>query len=107
MQAIHFIERENVNNLTLVCKERDEWESGFWRVARQKAFELIDCQLFLHRSRKEPAFFGGIIIGFYCFDTQGTEKTKERIVFRVKQVSELKGTITSQDGWGQEQKTVY
>lgn len=107
MKAIHFVEREHVGQLTQVFPERDEWETGYWSVRRQKAFELIDCELYLHRGQKEPAFFGGIIIGFYCFDTEGVGRMKERIIFRVKRVTELEGTVTPQEGWGNEQKTVY
>lgn len=107
MKAIHFVEREKVGLLTPVCRERDEWETGNWSVKRLKAFDLIDCQLYLHRGQKEPAFFAGIIIGFYCLNTQGIGRMKERIVFRVKRVRELEETITPQEGWGNEQKTVY
>ena len=106
MKEIHFVERESLG-LSQVCLDRDEWETGYWSVKRQKAFDLIDRELYLHRGQKEPAFFAGIIVGFYCLDTQGVGRMKERIVFRVKRVKELEGDRTSQDGWGNEQKTVY
>lgn len=107
MKEIHFGEREHVQGLTQVCPDRDEWESGDWSVRREKAFELINREFYLHRVQKKPAFFAGIIIGFYCIDTQGVGRMKERIVFRIRRVSNLEGKVTPQEGWGNEQKTVY
>ena len=48
MKEIHFVEREHVQGLTQVCPDRDEWESGDWSVRREKAFELIDREFYLH-----------------------------------------------------------
>ena len=69
---IHLI--ENDNNFT---KLRDKvWESGCWVIGEDEAKKLIGGNIFFHRKKSEPSFYGGSIRSY-----------------RVKEEDPLKGSI--------------
>ncbi len=57
---IHLI--ENADNFT---KLRDKvWESGWWVLTEDEAKKLVGGQIYFHRKKSEPSFYGGSIRSF-------------------------------------------
>jgi hypothetical protein len=97
MAAIHFVDKSG--QYRCVDEVADEWETGDWHVAVEKAKSLMGGYLLLHHGQQQPAYFGGEIVGFRRL------KHEPRIVFRVRKMTNLEGVLTGASGWGNEQKT--
>jgi hypothetical protein len=42
----------------------DNYRSGYWKLPKEKAAELVGGCLYLHKKQKEPSFFGGKILDY-------------------------------------------
>lgn len=102
MPAIHFVER--LENVHVVDKAANEWESGYWVVAEDTASRLIGGQIFLHRGQDKPSHFGGDILSYRVH--RGDE-LEGRLIFRFRFNPKCKGVTTSREGWGNEKKVEW
>jgi hypothetical protein len=102
MVSIHFV--ENSGQYKCVDEVADEWETGNWSVAVEKAKSLMGGHVLLHHGQQQPAYFGGEIVGFRRV-RDAPDKDYTRIVFRVRKMTNLEGVLTAASGWGNEQKT--
>lgn len=99
--AIHLVER--VGLMRMVDRASREYESGFWVFGQQTAEELIGGDIYFHKKRAEPSFFGGQILSFRV---QPDGKYADRIIFRFRPLQSHKGIAAGTEGWGQEKKIV-
>jgi hypothetical protein len=97
--VIHLIER--LNNITNLIN--DVWESGWWKISDSKAQELKGGNIYFHKKKNEPSFFGGKILG-YRIEQDGT--FKGRVVFKFLSGPEYKGVKTEMAGWANEKKMI-
>jgi hypothetical protein len=98
---IHLIER--LDHMTMLNKEKAEWESGWWAVTPSKAEELVGGHIYFHKQQAKPSFFGGLILGFRV-ETEG--EWSGRIVFTFRAGQEFKGIRAGTGGWSMEKKIV-
>ena len=102
MPAIHVVER--LHHERRVEMTTDDWESGYWAIARETAERLIGGQIFLHGGQAEPSRFGGDILSFRV---QTGGEFDGRIIFRFRPTTQCKGIVTSRQGWGNEKKVIW
>lgn len=102
MPAIHFIER--LENVHVVDKAANEWESGYWVVNPDTAQKLVGGQIFLHRGQEKPSHFGGDILSFRA---QVGGELDGRLIFRFRFNPACKGIRAARGGWGNEKKIVW
>lgn len=100
MKSIHLIEKNSV--YVCVDSNTNEWETGNWVVSVKSAAELIDGNIYLHKTQKNASYMGGIITGIRVIK----QNDKDKIVFRFKCTDAHVGCITTPDGWRNEQKRV-
>ena len=99
--AIHLVER--VGLMRMIDPTSREYESGFWVIGQQTAAELVGCDIYFHKKRAEPSFFGGQILSFRV---QPEGEHAARIIFRFRPLQSHKGVVAGAEGWGQEKKIV-
>lgn len=80
-----------------------EWESGWWSLDENKAKALVGSEIFFHKKRVEPSFFGGIITGYRV---EQDEQYRGRIVFIFQFNAECKNVETDKHGWSKNMKIV-
>lgn len=100
-ERIHLI--EHLGHMTMLNKEKAEWESGWWAVAPAKAEQLVGGHIYFHKQQASPSFFGGVILGFRV-ETEG--EWPGRIVFKFRASQEFKGVKAGAGGWSMEKKIV-
>ncbi|HXD90213.1 MAG TPA: hypothetical protein VNU00_04075 [Candidatus Binataceae bacterium] len=85
MLGIHFIcpERANLHEI-----EHPVHESGDWDVTAEDAASLVGGMLYLHKTKKEPSYFGGKIESFRMVTTDNSHS--QRVIFRFTFVPEAK-----------------
>jgi hypothetical protein len=92
---------EPVNNF---IKLRDNiWECGWWKLEENKVQELIGSEIFFHKKRLEPSFYGGTIKG-YRVEQEGPYQG--RIVFEFEFQPACRNIKTDGTGWSMEMKIV-
>ncbi len=99
--SIHLIERLGL--IRPVAGSAGEFESGFWAVAEETAADLVGGDIYFHKKRAEPSFFGGRILGFR---RQIEGEYVGRIIFRFRSEMDHEGVVTEREGWGMEKKIV-
>lgn len=97
---IHLIETDSMNFNLL---KDDLWENGWWTLNRDMAERLIGSEIFFHRTRTEPSFYGGVIRGYRV--EQGGEK-EGQIVFEFKYDRVCRDVKTDKKGWARKMKIV-
>lgn len=99
VMKIHII--DNTNNFS---KLRDNvWECGFWKLQEDKAKKLVGGHIYFHKTRLEPSFFGGTILGYRIQDA-GPEQG--RIIFEFQYSSAHREIRTDRIGWSVGMKIV-
>ncbi|HYP57066.1 MAG TPA: hypothetical protein VEQ35_02135 [Beijerinckia sp.] len=78
MAKIHLICR---NPLHLTALNPPEFASGYWTFYEAEAAKLVNGSLYLHKTKAEPSYFGGIITG-YRFASEA-EPYPGKIIFTV------------------------
>ncbi|MCA1924985.1 MAG: hypothetical protein LDL16_01740 [Thiobacillus sp.] len=89
--------------MKMLDKENHEWESGWWKISPDTAEQLVGGEIYFHKARAKPSFFGGLILS-YRVETEG--EWPGRILFRFRTGNEFKGVEAGMDGWGMEKKIV-
>jgi hypothetical protein len=79
------------------------WECGWWQVADDQAQQLIGHEIFFHKKRLEPSFYGGTIKG-YRVDEEGQNQGKTVFMFEYSQ--ECRNIVTDRSGWSKEMKII-
>jgi len=96
---IHLIE-----NLDNFAKLKDNvWECGWWKLKEEKARKLIGGKIYFHKSRVEPSFYGGTILG-YRVENDGQHQG--RIVFEFEYNLACRNIRTDKYGWSMEMKII-
>ncbi len=97
---VHLIETDSMN-FNLV--EGDLWENGCWDLKEDQAELLIGSEIFFHRTRTEPSFYGGIIRGFRV-EREG--ENEGQIVFEFQYDKICRDIRTDRNGWARKMKIV-
>mgnify|MGYP001768685447 CR=1 FL=1 len=96
---IHLI--EIANNFT---KLRDKvWESGCWTIDENDAKKLIGGNIFFHRKKTEPSFYGGSIRSYRIKEE---DPLKGSIIFEFEYRADCRGVKADRLGWSLEKKIV-
>lgn len=96
---IHIIELSN----NFVKLPQDKWESGLKGFDENKAKKLIGGEIYFHRKRDEPSFFGGSITGYRA---DQDEENKVKIVFTFEYHDTCRNVLTDKLGWSKNIKCV-
>jgi hypothetical protein len=106
----HFYERgENVNihlvePLNHFVKLQDNvWESGWWKLDEDKAKKLVGGEIYFHKKRQEPSFYGGSILG-YRVNEDGEYQGK--IIFKLEHRQSCRNIRTDKSGWKKDVKII-
>jgi hypothetical protein len=96
---IHLI--ENADNFT---KLRDKvWESGWWVLTEDEAKKLVGGQIYFHRKKSEPSFYGGSIRSFRI---EQEDPHRGSIIFEFEYRETCRGIKADKCGWSLEKKIV-
>lgn len=97
--SIHLL--EPVNNFV---KLQDKiWQCGWWKLEEDKVQELIGSEIYFHKKRSEPSFYGGTIKG-YRVEQEGPHQG--RVVFEFEVQQTCRNIKTDGKGWSLEMKIV-
>jgi hypothetical protein len=96
---IHLVEPLN----RFVKLQDNLWESGGWMLDEGKAKKLVGGEIYFHRKRQEPSFYGGTIIG-YRIDPDG--QYQGRIVFKLRHDLSCRNVSTDKSGWTKDMKII-
>jgi len=96
---IHLIENEN--NFTKLGDK--VWESGWWQLGEEDAKKLIGGNIYFHRKKTEPSFYGGSIRGYRVKED---DPFKGRIIFEFEYLEACRGIRADRLGWSLEKKIV-
>lgn len=97
--GIHLIEKLEL--IRRIEATAGEYESGFWKVGHRTAGELVGRDIYFHKKRVGPSFFGGRILSFRI---QPDGKYADRVIFRFHAMPSHQGLTTGSDGWGMEKR---
>lgn len=89
---IHIVEVKN----SFVKLSNDEYESGCSQLDEAKAEKLVGGDIYFHKTRSEPSFYGGRIIN-YRLETG--EAQKGMIVFILRYNKGCRNIRTDKNGW--------
>lgn len=79
------------------------WECGWWCVDENQAEQLIGHEIYFHKKRMEPSFYGGTIRG-YRVDEEGQYQGKT--IFKFEYAQECRNITTDRTGWSKEMKII-
>ena len=94
---IHLVEPLN----HFVKLQDDIWESGSWRLDEDKAKKLVGGEIFFHRRRPDPSFYGGTILG-YRFSQDEVDQGK--VIFKLQYSHSCRNVSTNKSGWIKDMK---
>jgi len=96
---IHVVEK--MNNFR---KLKDNlWESSGWKLDEGKAKKLIGGEIYFHKEREEPSFYGGTIKGCRV-EQEGLNQG--RIIFEFQYHQECRNIRTDRTGWSMKMKII-
>jgi hypothetical protein len=96
---IHLI--EHMNNFAKLSD--NVWESGWWTLDENKAQKLVGGEIFFHKKKQEPSFYGGTILG-YRVEQDGQYQGK--IIFKLQHKKSCRDVKTDKTGWSKEMKII-
>jgi hypothetical protein len=96
---IHII--EPLNNF--VKLPDDKWESGGWSIDESKAQKLLGGQIYFHKRRMEPSFFGGSITDYRV---DKSAECQDKIVFTFQYNASCRNVNTDRYGWSKKIKII-
>jgi hypothetical protein len=94
---IHLVEPLN----HFVKIEDNVWESGWWNLDESEAKKLVGGEIYFHKKRQEPSFYGGTILGYRIND--GGEY-QGRVIFKLKYSQACRNIRTTKSGWTKDVK---
>jgi hypothetical protein len=89
---IHLVEPLN----HFVKLQDNVWESGSWKLDEGQAKKLVGGEIYFHKKRLEPSFYGGTILG-YRVHQEG--ENQGRIVFKLQYSLSCRNVSTGKAGW--------
>jgi hypothetical protein len=89
---IHLVEPLN----HFVKLQDNVWESGSWKLDEVQAKKLVGGEIYFHKKRLEPSFYGGTILG-YRVHQEG--ENQGRIVFKLQYNLSCRNVSTDKSGW--------
>ena len=96
---IHIIEPVN----RFVKLDDNVWESGAWKLTEDRAQKLVGGEIYFHRNRTEPSFYGWTVLG-YRVEQEGQDT--RRIVFKLQYKKECRNVRTDPSGWSNKIKII-
>lgn len=96
---IHLV--ETVNNFVKLSD--NVWESGWWNLDEDKAEKLIGGEIYFHKKKLEPSFYGGTILGYRL--AQDGEHDG-RVIFKLQHKKSCRNVRTDRAGWSKEMKII-
>lgn len=96
---IHLVQPSN----TFSKLKDNVWESGSWVVADSQAEKLVGGEIYFHRKRQEPSFYGGTIIGYWV---HMTGQHQGKVVFQLRYSASCRDVKTGKSGWSKDVKIV-
>jgi hypothetical protein len=96
---IHLI--ESWDNFTKL--QDNVWESGCWKIDESKAQQLVGGDIYFHKTRPEPSYYGGTILG-YRVEPEG--KSQGMIVFKLEHRKSHRNVSTDKSGWSRGMKII-
>ena len=96
---IHLL--ESMSNF--VKLDDNDWESGWWNLDEGVVKKLVGGEIYFHKSRSAPSYYGGIITG-YRIEQEG--QYRGMIVFRLKHSLSCRNVKTGICGWSQKIKII-
>jgi hypothetical protein len=97
--SIHVLEPGN----RFTKREDDLWECGWWKLKEEKVQELIGSEIYFHKKRSEPSFYGGTIRGYHI-EQEGP--CQGQVVFQFQFQQTCRNIKTDGKGWSSEMKIV-
>jgi hypothetical protein len=94
---IHLVEPSN----HFVKLQDNVWESGSWGLDESQAKKLVGGEIYFHKKRQDPSFYGGTILG-YRVHQDGEYQGK--IVFQLKHSQSCRNVSTDKSGWSKDMK---
>ncbi|MDO6461738.1 hypothetical protein Q4485_13590 [Granulosicoccaceae sp. 1_MG-2023] len=98
---IHFIEKEK--DFKRLAADANRWESGNWAVTPEVAEEAVGGDIFFHKQRTSPSYFGGKVLSFRQTESDAGEV---RVVFEFEMTQGHRGQKTDRKGWTSETKII-
>lgn len=89
---IHIVEAKN----NFVKLSNDEYESGCLQLDEVKAKKLVGGDIFFHKTRGEPSFYGGKILDYRVDDSNSH---RGMIIFKLKYCGSSRNVRTEKTGW--------
>jgi hypothetical protein len=77
------------------------WESRSWRLDEDKAKQLVGGEIYFHKKRQEPSFYGGTILG-YRVSQEG--ENQGEVIFKLQYNHACRNVITNKTGWSKDVK---
>ena len=96
---IHLLEPLN----HFVKLQDNVWESGWWKLDEEKAKKLVGGEIYFHKKRQEPSFYGGTILG-YRINQDGEYQGK--IIFKLQHRPSCRNVRTDKSGWKKDVKII-
>jgi hypothetical protein len=96
---IHLVEPLN----HFVKLQDNVWESGSWGLDEGQAKKLVGGEIFFHKKRQEPSFYGGTILG-YRVHRDG--ECQGKIVFQLRHNQACRNVSTDKSGWSKDMKII-
>jgi hypothetical protein len=81
----------------------NDWESGWWKLDEGVVKKLVGGEIYFHKTRQAPSFYGGIITG-YRIEQEG--QYQGMIVFRLKHSLSCRNVKTGTGGWSHNIKII-
>jgi hypothetical protein len=97
--GIHLVEPLN----HFVKLKDNVWESGWWRLDESEAKKLIGSEIYFHKKRQEPSFYGGTILE-YRVSHDG--EYPGRIIFTLRHSLSCRNVRTDKTGWTKDVKII-
>lgn len=96
---IHLVEPLN----HFVKLQDNVWESGGWTLDESKAQQLVGGEIYFHKKKMEPSFYGGTILG-YRVNQEGEHQGQ--IVFKLLYSLSCRNVRTGKTGWTKDVKII-
>ena len=96
---IHLLEPLN----KFVKVKDNVWESGYWNLDETRAQKLVGGEIYFHKKRQEPSFYGGTILA-YRVEPEG--RFQGKIIFTLKHSPSCRNVRTDKIGWSKEMKII-
>jgi hypothetical protein len=79
------------------------WESGSWDLDESQVKKLVGGEIYFHKKRGEPSFYGGEIVG-YRVNQDGEYQGK--IVLQLQHRLSCRNVRTDKSGWKKNAKII-